>query len=109
MDIYETINKMRIERKRIEDINLRVTYYARVSTMREEQDSSIDAQISHFTTMIQNNPNWEYIDGYVDRVRGENADNRLQFQQMIDDGFNGKFDLILTKEVSRFARNTVDS
>lgn len=109
MDIYETINQMRIERKRIEDITMRVTYYARVSTMREEQDSSIDAQISHFTNMINNNPNWEYVDGYVDRVRGENADNRLQFQQMIDDGFNGKFDLILTKEVSRFARNTVDS
>lgn len=109
MDIYETINRMRIERKRIEDIPMRVTYYARVSTMREEQDSSIEAQVTHFTAMIQNNPNWTYVDGYVDRVRGENADNRVQFQQMIEDGFSGKFDLVLTKEVSRFARNTIDS
>lgn len=109
MDIYETINKMRIERKRIEDIPMKVTYYARVSTMREEQDSSIEAQITHFTEMIKNNPNWIYVDGYVDRVRGENAENRMQFQQMIDDGYSGKFDLVLTKEVSRFARNTVDS
>lgn len=109
MDIYETINKMRIERKRIEDIPMRVTYYARVSTMREEQDSSIEAQVTHFAEMIQKNPNWTYIDGYVDRVRGESAENRAQFQQMIEDGFSGKFDLVLTKEVSRFARNTIDS
>ncbi len=109
MDIYETINRMRVERKRIEDIPMRVTYYARVSTMREEQDSSIEAQVAHFTEMIQKNPNWFYIDGYVDRVRGESAENRVQFQQMIEDGFAGKFDLVLTKEVSRFARNTIDS
>lgn len=109
MDIYETINKMRIERKRIEDIPMRVTYYARVSTMREEQDSSIEAQITYFTEMINKNANWEYVDGYVDRVRGESAENREQFKQMIDDGFAGKFDLVLTKEVSRFARNTIDS
>lgn len=109
MDIYETINRMRIERKRIEDIPMRVTFYARVSTMKEEQDSSIEAQVAHFTEMIQKNPNWTYVEGYVDRVRGESVDNRLQFQQMIDDGYAGEFDLILTKEVSRFARNTIDS
>lgn len=109
MDIYETINKMRVERLRIEDIPMRVTYYARVSTMREEQDSSIEAQIDHFSKMIQNNPNWTYVDGYVDRIRGESAENRTQFQQMISDGYAGKFDMVLTKEVSRFARNTIDS
>lgn len=109
MDIYSVINQMRAERKRLEDISLRVTYYARVSTLKEEQDSSIESQISHFTQTIQNNPNWELVKGYVDRVRGESADNRTQFKQMIQDGFNEKFDLILTKEVSRFARNTIDS
>lgn len=109
MDIYETLSKMRIERKRIEDIEIRVTYYARVSTTKEEQDSSIEAQVAHFEQMINNNPNWTYVKGYVDRVRGENADNRAMFQQMIQDGYDGKFDLILTKEVSRFARNTIDS
>lgn len=109
MDIYETISRMRIERKRIEDIEMRVTYYARVSTNKEEQDSSIEAQIAHFEQMIGSNPNWTYVEGYVDRVRGENAENRLHFQQMIQDGYDGKFDLVLTKEVSRFARNTIDS
>lgn len=109
MDIYEIINRMRIERKRIEDFPLNVTFYARVSTMKEEQDSSIEAQISHFTETIQKNKNWTFVEGYVDRVRGENVNNRVQFQQMIEDGYAGKFDLILTKEVSRFARNTVDS
>lgn len=109
MDIYETLSKMRIERKRIEDIEMRVTYYARVSTTKEEQDSSIEAQVVHFEQMIGNNPNWTYVEGYVDRVRGENADNRAMFQQMVQDGYDGKFDLILTKEVSRFARNTIDS
>lgn len=109
IDIYEVVNRMRIERKRIEDIPIRVTYYARVSTMKEEQDSSIEAQVAHFTEMIQKNPNWTYVEGYVDRVRGESAENRMQFQQMIKDSYEGKFDLILTKEVSRFARNTIDS
>lgn len=109
MDIYEIRNIMRIERKTVYDLPLRVTFYARVSTMKEEQDSSIEAQISHFTEQISKNSNWIYVEGYVDRVRGESAENRVQFQNMIDDGFNGKFDLILTKEVSRFARDTIDS
>lgn len=109
MDIYSVINQMKIERKRLEDIPLKVTYYARVSTFKEEQTTSIESQIAHFEQMIQNNQNWTLVSGYVDRVRGENTNNRLQFQQMIEDGYNGKFDLILTKEVSRFARNTIDS
>ena len=109
MDIYEVANHMRLQRKTIFDINLKVTYYARVSTMREEQDSSIDNQVKYFEEMIKNNKNWTYVNGYSDRIRGENANNRENFQQMIQDGYDGKFDLILTKEVSRFARNTIDS
>lgn len=109
MDIYETANKMKIERKTIFDLPLKVTYYARVSTTREEQENSIENQISHFKEMITNNPNWTYIDGYVDMIRGESAKNRPEFMRMIEEGKNGKFDLILTKEVSRFARNTIDS
>ena len=62
-----------------------------------------------FTDFIKNNKNWTYVDGYVDRVRGENAANRINFMRMIDDGKAGVFDLVLTKEVSRFARNTIDS
>ena len=109
MDIYEIINRMRTERKQIEDFNLRVTYYARVSTTRDEQTMSIENQESHFREMIQRNTNWKYVEGYADRIRGENAENRVQFQRMIQDAYDGKFDLILTKEVSRFARNTIDS
>ena len=109
MDIYEIINRMRTERKQIEDFNLRVTYYARVSTTRDEQTMSIENQESHFRELIQRNTNWKYVEGYADRIRGENAENRVQFQRMIQDAYDGKFDLILTKEVSRFARNTIDS
>ena len=109
MDIYSVANQMKLERKTIFDLDLRVTYYARVSTTREEQDTSIDNQIQYFEELIQGNKNWTYVQGYADRIRGENAKNREHFQEMIQDGYDGKFDLILTKEVSRFARNTVDS
>ena len=109
MDIYETANRMKNERKTIFDLNIRVTFYARVSTTTEEQENSVENQIAYFTEMIKNNKNWTYVEGYVDRVRGESAANRVNFMQMIEDGKSGKFDLILTKEVSRFARNTIDS
>ena len=109
MDIYAVANQMKMERKTIFDLKLRVTFYGRVSTTREEQENSIEHQISYFTELIQNNPHWEYVEGYVDRIRGESAVNREEFMRMIEDGKNGEFDLILTKEVSRFARNTIDS
>lgn len=109
MNIYDVANQMKIERKTIFDLNIKVTFYARVSTTRDEQENSIENQITFFTNMILENPNWTYVDGYVDRIRGESADNRVEFMKMIDDGKAGKFDLVLTKEVSRFARNTIDS
>ncbi len=109
MDIYNIANELKLSHKTIHDIPLRVTFYARVSTTREEQEGSIEHQISFFTEMIQNNHNWTFIPGYVDRIRGESASNRENFMRMIEDGKNDKFDLILTKEVSRFARNTIDS
>lgn len=109
MDIYNIANQMKLERKTIFDLKIRVTFYARVSTTREEQENSIENQIMYFTDMIQKNPNWTYVEGYIDRIRGESAENRIQFLQMIEDGKNGMFDLILTKEVSRFARDTIDS
>ena len=109
MDIYSAANKMKTERKTIFDLDIRVTFYARVSTTREEQENSVENQINFFTDMIKNNPHWTYVEGYVDRVRGEAAENRANFMRMIEDGKAGVFDLVLTKEVSRFARNTVDS
>lgn len=109
MDIYNTVNYMRQNHKTIFDLPIRVTYYVRVSTMKEEQDSSVEHQIDHFNRTIKEHDNWTYVEGYVDRVRGESASNRENFMRMIEDGKSGKFDLILTKEVSRFARNTIDS
>lgn len=109
MDIYTIANQMKMERKTIFDLPLRVTFYARVSTTTDVQENSIENQISFFENMIINNKNWTYIPYYVDRVRGESASNRKQFLQMINDAKSGMFDLILTKEVSRFARNTIDS
>lgn len=103
------VDKMKQERKTVFDLNIRVTFYARVSTTRDEQENSIENQITYFTDMIKSNPNWEYVEGYADRVRGESAQNRVEFLRMVDDGKAGKFDLILTKEISRFARNTIDS
>lgn len=109
MDILEIANKMKMEGKTIFDLKLKVTYYARVSTTNELQENSVENQIDFFTEMIKQNKNWTYVEGYADRIRGEEAKNRPQFLQMIADGKNGLFDLVLTKEVSRFARNTIDS
>ena len=109
MDIYTAANQMKAERKTIFDLDIRVTFYARVSTTREEQENSIENQINFFTDMIKNDPHWTYVEGYVDRVRGEAAENRANFMRMVEDGKAGAFDLVLTKEVSRFARNTIDS
>lgn len=109
MDIYSTVNYMKTNHKTIFDLNIRVTYYVRVSTLKEEQDSSVEHQIEHFDKMISEHTNWTYVQGYVDRVRGESTTNRKAFLQMVEDGKSGKFDLVLTKEVSRFARNTIDS
>lgn len=109
MDIYEARRTMQTQRKNIFDLNLRVTFYARVSTTRDEQENSIENQIIHFENMIKENKNWTYVSGYADRIRGESAANRVEFQKMVDDAKAGAFDLVLTKEVSRFARNTIDS
>lgn len=109
MDIYTVANKMKLERKSIFDLQLRVTFYARVSSTTDLQENSVENQISFFEQMIKNNKNWTYVNYYADRVRGESAYNRKQFLQMIEDAKAGKFDLILAKEVSRFARNTIDS
>ena len=92
------------------EINLRVTDYSRVSTNHEEQKKSLKNQIDHFDNMIKNNPNWIYVNGYIDEgITGTSDIKRNNFMKMIEDGKNGKFDLIITKEISRFSRNTLDS
>ena len=94
----------------IYNIPLRVTFYARVSTDKDEQLNSLDNQILYFKNFIMENSNWKYVPGYIDEgISGTSVKNRTNFLKMIHDAKKGKFDLILTKEISRFSRNTVDS
>lgn len=89
---------------------LRVAVYARVSTDHEEQQSSFDAQVDYYTNLITKNSQWEFVKVYADEgISGCRVDKRNGFQEMIADCDKGLIDLILTKSVSRFARNTVDS
>ena len=88
----------------------RVAGYARVSTDSEEQLTSYEAQVDVFTKRIKENPEWEFAGIYADRDRsGISTKRRDEFNRLITDALAGKIDLILTKSVSRFARNTVDS
>lgn len=94
----------------INDINLRVVIYARVSTNHKEQKNSLANQVEHFKKVIDNNLNWTYITSYIDEgITGTNDTKREQFMKMISDSKSDKFDLIITKEISRFSRNTLDS
>ncbi len=94
----------------IYNIPLRVTFYARVSTDKDVQLNSLDNQILYFKNFIMENSNWNYIPGYIDEgISGTSVKKRTNFLKMIRDAKEGEFDLILTKEISRFSRNTVDS
>lgn len=96
--------------KTIFDLPLRVAYYARVSTEKEEQLNSLDNQVTYFKEYIKSNKNWQFINGYIDEgITGTSSKKRENFMRMIEDGKNKKFDLIVTKEVSRFSRDTIDS
>lgn len=88
----------------------RVAAYARVSTDNEEQLTSYEAQIDYYTNYINGRDDWEFVGVYPDEgITGTNTKKREQFRQMVADALDGKIDLIITKSVSRFARNTVDS
>lgn len=110
MDIYTIRKELTEKHKRLSDLNLRVAYYARVSTDKDEQLHSLDAQKYHFEQRIAENPNWTLVEGYVDEgISATTVKNRENFLRMIRDAKMHRFDLIITKEISRFARNTVDS
>lgn len=110
MNILEMRDLLLNQGKTIYDLPLKVTHYSRVSTEFKAQETSLKNQEYYYKELIKNTPNWEYIDGYTDDgVSGTSTVKREEFNRMIEDGLNGKFDLILTKEVSRFARNTLDS
>lgn len=88
----------------------RVAAYARVSTDMEEQQSSYTAQVDYYTRHITTHTGWQLVRVYTDEgISGTSTKHRTGFQQMITDALSGKIDLILTKSVSRFARNTVDT
>ena len=88
----------------------RVAAYARVSTDDEDQLTSYAAQVDYYTNYIKSRDDWEFVKVYADEgISGTNTKKRHAFQAMIKDALDGKIDLILTKSVSRFARNTVDS
>ena len=89
---------------------LKVAAYARVSTEQDEQQSSYEAQVNYYNQYIRNNPAWEFVGIYADEgITGTNTKRRDGFNRMIADAKAGKIDLILTKSISRFARNTVDA
>ena len=88
----------------------RVAAYARVSTDQEEQLTSYEAQVDYYTNYIQGRDDWEFAGIYTDEgITGTNTKKREGFKSMVADALAGKIDLIITKSVSRFARNTVDS
>ena len=88
----------------------RVAAYARVSTDSDEQYTSYEAQIDYYTQYIKKREGWEFVKVYTDEgISGTDTKHRDGFNEMINDALNGKIDLIVTKSVSRFARNTVDS
>ena len=91
-------------------VKRRACAYARVSTDSDEQFTSFEAQVDYYKNYIQSKPEWEFVGIYTDEgISGTNTKKREGFNKMIEDALAGKIDLIVTKSVSRFARNTVDS
>lgn len=109
MEIPATLNRFTADP--IETAKRRRTAaYARVSTDHEDQQTSYEAQVSYYTSYIQSRPDLEFVNVYTDEgISGTSTAHREGFRRMIADAMAGKIDLIITKSVSRFARNTVDS
>jgi len=109
MNVLRIRNEMR-NGKTIFDLPLRVTFYARVSTDKDEQINSLENQVQYYTELIQSKPNWTFIPGYIDEgISGTSTKKRDSFLRMIADAKAGRFDFIITKEISRFSRSTLDS
>ena len=109
MTLYEMKQEL-LSGKSIFDLPLRVVYYARVSTEKEEQINSLENQVSFFENYISKNINWTFVRGYVDEgISGTTSLKREKIMQMIEDSRKDEFDLIVAKEVSRFSRDTIDS
>ena len=105
-DIVESIT----HGEKIYDLPLRVTYYCRVSTDSDVQLNSLDNQLEYYENYIRSKENWTFVDGYIEEgITGTRADKRPSFMRMIKDAKLNKFNLIITKDVSRFARDLEDS
>ena len=106
LEKYEMMNH---ERKMF-DKKRKVAAYCRVSTDNEDQANSFESQQRYFRQYIERNPDWELYEVFADEgISGTNTKKRKEFNRMIACAKNGNFDLIITKEISRFARNTLDS
>lgn len=109
MDIYKIRDELS-RGKTIYELPLRVTYYARVSSEKVEQKNSLENQVYYYPNLIKNNKKWTYVKGYVDEgISGASTLKRNDFLRMARDSKNDVFDLVLTKEISRFSRDTLDS
>lgn len=109
MDVRK-LDDLLAQGRSIFEMKIAVAYYARVSTDKDEQLNSLENQQRFYEEYIRSNPNWTFAGGYVDEgISGTSVAKREQFLQMIEDAQTGRFDLIVTKEISRFARNTLDS
>ena len=107
---YDEIVKAIMLGEKIYNLPLRVCYYCRVSTDSDVQLNSLDNQLEYYENYIKSKPKWTLVDGYVEEgVTGVRVDKRTSFKKMIKDAKQNKFDLIITKEVSRFARDLEDS
>ena len=96
--------------KRTDKLIQRVAAYARVSTEKEEQQTSIEAQKDYYSTYIKTHVGWEFVGVYADEgISGCSTKRRVQFNQLMNDCRDGKIDMVLTKSISRFGRNTVDT
>ena len=96
--------------KILNEKELRVVAYARVSTDHDDQKNSFDSQQKYYSNKIVKNPNWTFIDIYCDEgISGTRITKREGFIKMMKDAVNDKFDLLLTKSISRFARNNLDT
>lgn len=107
---YDDIVSAVIRGEKIYNLPLRVTYYCRVSTDSDVQLNSLDNQLDYYEDYIKSKSAWIFVNGYVEEgVTGVSVDKRTSFKRMIRDAKLNKFDLIITKEASRFARDLEDS
>ena len=87
-----------------------VAAYARVSTLSESQEESFETQVEYYTALISGNPNWVFSGVYADHGKsGLSAEKRPEFMRMINDAMEGKVDIILSKSISRFGRNSLEA